>query len=84
MSEKLPLSKQEERVLISLAAGNLYKEIALELKISINTVKKHLKNIYRKLEVSNRRHAAVTLLQNMSGQKEAVEPNISRQENQSA
>lgn len=55
------LSKQEQRVLVSLSDGNLYKEIAIELNISINTVKKHLKNIYRKLQVTNRRHAAGTL-----------------------
>lgn len=58
MTGKLPLSKQEERVLATLATGSLYKEIAIELNISINTVKKHLKNIYRKLEVTNRKHAA--------------------------
>ena len=65
MTEQLPLSKQEEKVLVSLAAGNLYKEIAIDLNISINTVKKHLKNIYRKLQVSNRKHATVTLLQKL-------------------
>lgn len=63
MSERTTLSKQEERVLASLAGGNLYKEIAIELNISINTVKKHLKNIYRKLQVTNRKHAAGTLLE---------------------
>jgi len=57
MTGKLPLSKQEEKVLNTLAKGLLYKEIAAELNISINTVKKHLKNIYRKLEVTNRKHA---------------------------
>lgn len=57
MTGKLPLSKQEEKVLNTLAKGLLYKEIATELNISINTVKKHLKNIYRKLEVTNRKHA---------------------------
>jgi NarL family two-component system response regulator LiaR len=60
MSERKALSKQEEKVLASLAEGNLYKEIATAMGISINTVKKHLKNIYRKLDVSNRKHAAVT------------------------
>lgn len=63
MSDKLPLSKQEEKVLTVLADGRMYKEIATELNISINTVKKHLKNVYRKLEVSNRRHATSTLQQ---------------------
>ena len=69
MQEKTPLSKQEEKVLTVLASGSMYKEIATELNISINTVKKHLKNVYRKLEVSNRKHAASTL-QAMRGDKE--------------
>ena len=63
MSPRNNLSSQEQKVLVSLAAGNLYKEIAIELNISINTVKKHLKNIYRKLEVSNRRLATSAFLQ---------------------
>ncbi len=68
MPERLPLSKQEEKVLTVLAGGRMYKEIATELNISINTVKKHLKNVYRKLEVSNRKHATSTL-QEMRGEK---------------
>lgn len=66
MPGKLPLSRQEGRVLAELASGSLYKEIAIELNISINTVKKHLKNIYRKLDVRNRKHAAATLLQKLN------------------
>lgn len=69
MQEKLPLSKQEQKVLTVLAGGRMYKEIATELNISINTVKKHLKNVYRKLDVSNRKHAASTL-QQMQGIRE--------------
>jgi len=71
MQEKLPLSKQEEKVLTVLAGGRMYKEIATELNISINTVKKHLKNVYRKLEVSSRKHATNTLLE-MRGEREDV------------
>ena len=73
MSEKLPLSRQEERVLAALANGGLYKEIAIELDISINTVKKHLKNIYRKLEVKNRKHAAVTVLERRSREASPID-----------
>jgi len=53
------LSPSELRVLEKLCFGKLYKEIAHESHISINTVKKHLKNIYRKLEVSNRKNACL-------------------------
>ena len=51
------LSKQEKKVLTALSSGSLYKEIAADHHISINTVKKHLKNIYRKLGVNKRTHA---------------------------
>jgi DNA-binding NarL/FixJ family response regulator len=50
-------SPSELRVMEKLCLGKLYKEIAHESHISINTVKKHLKNIYRKLEVGNRKSA---------------------------
>jgi len=56
------LSKQELKVLFSLSNGRLYKEIASEHQISINTVKKHLKNIYRKMNVKKRTHATELFL----------------------
>lgn len=70
MPDKQPLSKQEEKVLTVLAGGRMYKEIAAELNISINTVKKHLKNVYRKLQVSNRKHATTTLQEMRRGMDE--------------
>lgn len=48
------LSPREIEVLKGLAGGYLYKEIAEEFGISIDTVKKHCKNIYRKLQARNR------------------------------
>lgn len=52
-----PLSPQEERVLRLLIAGHSNPEIAHALVISVNTVKAHLKSIYRKLNVENRLQA---------------------------
>jgi LuxR family transcriptional regulator, maltose regulon positive regulatory protein len=49
-----PLSAQEQRVLALLVAGHSNPEIAQELVVSINTVKGHVKNLYRKLNVNNR------------------------------
>ncbi len=49
-----PLSAQEQRVLALLVAGRNNQEIAAELVISINTVKGHVKNLYRKLNVNSR------------------------------
>ena len=48
------LTQREIEVLSALSAGNSYQEIANILFISHETVKKHLKNIYRKLNVKNK------------------------------
>jgi len=53
-----PLSAQEQRVLALLVAGRSNPEIAETLIVSINTVKGHVKNLYRKLDVANRIEAS--------------------------
>ncbi len=52
-----PLSEKEQEIISLLSTGKLYKEIADELGISIDTVKKHCGTIYRKLHVQNRTEA---------------------------
>jgi LuxR family maltose regulon positive regulatory protein len=52
------LSAQERRVLRLLAAGCTNTAIAADLVVSVNTVKVHVKSIYRKLNVTNRIEAA--------------------------
>src|SRR4051794_263048 len=51
------LSARELAVLRYLPTMLTSQEIAGELFVSLNTVKSHLKNIYRKLEADGRRHA---------------------------
>jgi NarL family two-component system response regulator LiaR len=51
------LTVREKQVLELLSKGLLYKEIATQLSISIDTVKRHCFNIYEKLHVSNRTEA---------------------------
>lgn len=48
------LTKRETEILELLGRGLLYKEIAEQIYISIDTVKKHVGNIYRKLQVNNK------------------------------
>jgi LuxR family transcriptional regulator, maltose regulon positive regulatory protein len=52
-----PLSERERAVLRLLPTLLSYPEIAGELFVSINTVKTHVKSIYRKLDVTGRRDA---------------------------
>lgn len=51
------LTPREKEILDLLAKGYLYKEIAAELFISIETVKRHIHNIYEKLHVQTRTEA---------------------------
>jgi LuxR family maltose regulon positive regulatory protein len=52
-----PLSQRELEVLRLIADGATNKEIADELVLTVNTVKRHISNIFGKLEVSHRAQA---------------------------
>lgn len=54
-----PLSRRELDVLQLIATGFSNKDISAKLSISLSTVKYHTTNIYTKLEVNERFHAAV-------------------------
>lgn len=58
------LTKSEKEILDLLSEGLQYKEIASDKNISIDTVKKHVGNIYRKLHVNNRVEAINLLMKN--------------------
>ena len=56
-SELDKLSLREQEILAFLSKGYRYKEIASQLFISIETVRKHIHNIYDKLQVTSRTDA---------------------------
>ena len=63
--EKLELlTKREHEILIQIAGGMLNKEIADSLCISERTVKNHISNIFKKIDVSDRTQAAVFAIKN--------------------
>lgn len=58
------LTKRELEVLIQVANGMSNKEISLNLGISERTVKNHISNIFKKIDVSDRTQAAVFAIKN--------------------
>jgi NarL family two-component system response regulator LiaR len=53
------LSSREIEVLRLLAAGRSNQQIADELVISLNTVRRHVSNVFDKTGVANRAQAAI-------------------------
>ncbi len=63
--EKLELlTKREIEILKQVAGGMFNKEIANNLDISERTVKNHISNIFKKIDVSDRTQAAVFAIKN--------------------
>jgi DNA-binding NarL/FixJ family response regulator len=57
--ENTPLTSRELQVLRHVGMGLSNREIGKSLEISIETVKEHVQNILRKLDVNDRTQAAV-------------------------
>lgn len=58
------LTKRELEILTQIASGMFNKEIANNLDISERTVKNHISNIFKKIDVSDRTQAAVFAIRN--------------------
>lgn len=58
------LSAREKQIYKLLILGLSNSDIADSLEISYNTVKNHLHNIYKKMGVSDRTQAVVTVINN--------------------
>lgn len=61
-SDEVQLSEAEKEILQLLATGNSYKGISKIVFLSIDGVRYHIRNIYKKLEVSNKSEAVATAL----------------------
>jgi DNA-binding NarL/FixJ family response regulator len=58
ISEEMPLTPRELEILRLVAAGSTNGEVARKLWVTEQTVKFHLRNIYRKINVANRTEAS--------------------------
>ena len=69
MSDNSQFSKREEEVTDLLLQGKSNKQIALALGISASTVEYHLKNVYKKLQVTSRTEAVLRLGKSIGGER---------------
>jgi LuxR family transcriptional regulator of csgAB operon len=60
------LSNREKEVLVKICKGKSNIKIADDLSISPNTVKKHVHNTFRKLDVNNRFQAVLWTMENFT------------------
>jgi DNA-binding NarL/FixJ family response regulator len=55
--DQVDLTHKESEIFLLIAKGLLNKEIANHMNISLNTVKRHVCNLFHKLSVRNRAEA---------------------------
>jgi DNA-binding NarL/FixJ family response regulator len=65
--ETVELSPREREVIELLARGYLYKEIASQLEISVQTVNTYIRRIYEKLHVRSRAQAVAIYTHHPTG-----------------
>ena len=66
ITSQVNLTRREIEILTHIAAGLTNKEIADRLFISLNTVKTHVGNIFKKIGVSNRVQAILWVAENFN------------------
>lgn len=59
-----PLTEREEQILEMVAGDHTYQQIAFTLGVSPNTVKNHMRNIYRKTGAHSK-NEAITVWKHM-------------------
>ncbi len=63
-NQEYNLTAREKDILASLVKGNSYKMIADEYKVSINTVRQHIRKVYEKLQVHSMNEAVAKAIHN--------------------
>lgn len=48
------LSKKEQKILENMSEGHTAKDLSKTMNISVSTVRTHIRNIYKKLEINNK------------------------------
>jgi DNA-binding NarL/FixJ family response regulator len=61
-ADEVPLTRREYQVLKHLSFGLSNREIGYSMTISVETVKEHVQNVLRKLDMPDRTAAAVWLV----------------------
>ena len=51
---KIKLTKRQDQIIDFLLRGDSYTDIAIQLNLSVNTVRKHITILYKKLKINNR------------------------------
>lgn len=64
---QISFTEREKEILFQLSLGKSNRSIGLELKITESTVEFHLRNIFTKLQVSNRAEAIIWYLSRQNG-----------------
>lgn len=62
--EEINLTKREQEILEQISRGLNYHQIAVNLIISPSTVRKHIENVYKKLQVHNKVEAVQKAMKN--------------------
>ncbi|HEY0579195.1 MAG TPA: LuxR C-terminal-related transcriptional regulator [Candidatus Nitrosocosmicus sp.] len=56
------LTKREEEIMRLFSNGSSYKDVSSDLDISVDTVRSHVKNIYKKLNVKSKTEAVLKMI----------------------
>ena len=56
------LTKREEEIMKLFSNGSSYKDVSSDLDISVDTVRSHVKNIYKKLNVKSKTEAVLKMI----------------------